>query len=500
MNVLILGEGSELNGGRYLLECRLGAGGMATVWRAADTRLHRQVAIKLPSAALAGDDAFAQCFEREARTAAQLSHPNLVPVYDYGTEGDRPYLVSEYIDGSNLAELREQGRAPATETLGLAMLDALDHIHAAGIVHRDIKPANVLVDAKGRILLTDFGIALSAEDTSLTATGKVIGTKTYLAPEVLRGERAGPRSDLYGCGMVLAEQLETGDPDRVRRLVNALTAKDPSERPADARAALAALEQRSQVVTAPTPAQPDATEPFDPPTEPIPVASPPPPTPVPRPIEHRAPEQVLAGTERSRSMPVPPAASPARRSRAPVAIALAVAAAGAIALVVVLSGGGDQSGGGRSDSGTGSQSADSSGSSGKGGGQEAATPVADVPEEDTTESTTTEEPETAPTDAGSAGSDPERATQLSNEGYALTQQGQPEEALPLLEEAYSLFPADPEDINYGYMLFNYAQALRQTGDPAAAIPLLEERLSLFPDEQADVVQDELELAQQEAGE
>src|SRR5690349_9414248 len=102
---------------------------MATVWLGRDTRLARPVAIKMPSEALTSDESFAIRFEREAQTAAALSHPNLVSVYDYGTEGDRPYLVSEYIDGSNLAETRAEGREPRTEDLARALLDALAHIH-----------------------------------------------------------------------------------------------------------------------------------------------------------------------------------------------------------------------------------------------------------------------------------------------------------------------------------------------------------------------------------
>ena len=488
MSIVILGEGSELSGGRYVLECRLGAGGMATVWRALDTRLHRQVAIKLPSDVFSGDEAFAARFEREAQTAARLSHPNLVPVYDYGVEGDRPFLVSEYIDGASLAELRDEGQPPATEELGRAILDALAHIHAVGIVHRDVKPANILVDSGGRILLTDFGIALSAEATSLTAPGKVIGTESYLAPEVLKGQRADARSDLYACGKVLSEQLSPEDPDRVHRLVANLTATDPAGRPTDAEEALAALVQVNHVVTGTTPVQGEPTEAFtppDPPTEPAPVAPPPAAPPRPRP-----PERVLEST-RSREFPPPPRATGSDGGRRlwPVAVGLLLAALAAVALVVALSGGDGDGSANAERTANAAKSKDGSGGSG-------AAAEAEEPVDTTVTTTTTEEAEPEVPESGTV--DPAQGTALTNEAYALLQAGDAEGALPLAEEAVSLFDPDTTDVNYGYALFNYAQALRLTGDPEAAIPLLEQRLAQFPEEQVPEVEAELELARQEA--
>lgn len=482
MSIVIFGEGSQLAGGRYVLERRLGAGGMATVWLALDTRLRRQVAIKLPSDTLLGDETFAQRFEREARTAAALSHPNLVPVYDYGSEDERPYLVSEYIDGASLAELRDCGEAPDAEALARALLLALGHIHASGIVHRDIKPGNVLVDRSGRILLTDFGIALSAEATSLTATGSVIGTKSYLAPELLRGERATPRADLYACGVMLSEQLGESDPDRLHRLVDRLSASNPARRPADAEEALDSLAQERHLVTMETPIQQQATEPFEPPAPPTGSLQPPPPPPrAPRP-----PEALLTDANR---VPSPSGSSRGR----PVAIGLAVAAAAAIALVIVLGGGGDNGG-----SNAGGKSAKSS-KAGEGKGQEGvstATEATTVTEEATT-TTTSDEPAA---DEVPVSSEPDsaRGIQLNNEGFALLQAGDAEGALPVLGEAVAAFPSDSTEIDYAFALFNYAQALRMTGDPAAAIPLLEKRLS-FSDFKVDEVEAELALAKQEAG-
>lgn len=462
-------EGSELADGRYRLERRLGSGGMATVWLALDTRLARSVAIKLPSEALASDDTFAIRFEREAQTAAALSHPHLVSVFDYGTEGDRPYLVSEYIDGLNLAQLRDRVRAPETEALARTLLEALAHIHRAGIVHRDVKPGNVLVDREGKVLLTDFGIAQSTEETSLTAAGHVVGTLSYLAPEVKRGGRAGPESDLYSLGVLLSEQLDEEDPDRVRRLIGALTQEDPADRPADAERALEMLE-RQNVVVAPT-AQIEIEQPT-------------------------AVERVRREAPQSRPFTTPPPAptrSSGSRSRL-IAGGLAALVLGVGAAVVIASTGGDDD-------------------RGKG-----ATTVAKkekkkpVPETSTTETSTvteattstvpvepaTPDPKPAKDDVVAGDTDPARGAELNNEGFALLQQGDVEGALPKLQEAVSLFPEDSTEIDYAYALFNYAQALRLSGDPADAIPLLEKRLS-FSDFRVDDVKAELTAAQKAAG-
>ena len=296
MTITVLRQGSELAGGRYVLERRLGAGGMATVWLATDDRLQRRVAIKLPSEALLADESFARRFEREAQTAAALSHPNLVPVYDFGTEADRPYLVSEYIEGASLAKLRDRERSPATADVAEAVLAALDHIHSSGIIHRDVKPGNVLVDPAGRILLTDFGIAQSTEETRLTKTGNVIGTPDYLAPELRRGERAGPATDLYACGVLLREQLREHDPDRLHDLVEELTAEAPHDRPESAATALVALEGGGST-TAATAIEDSSS------TAPRPIVAPPPAPP-------RPPASVLGGTGEGR----PPAARRPPRS------------------------------------------------------------------------------------------------------------------------------------------------------------------------------------------
>jgi len=472
-------EGTELDDGRYLLEHRLGSGGMATVWLATDTRLHRRVAIKVPSDALSANETYRLRFEREARTAAAVSHPNLVPVFDYGCVGERPYLVSEFIDGDSLSHLRARGQAPPTEALARALLGALGHIHEVGIVHRDVKPANVMVEPGGRIMLTDFGIAQSLDATSLTATGQVIGTVTYIAPEVRRGERAGPPADLYACGVVLEEQLTEGDRDSLHRLVERLTATHPSERPADAEEALGMIERGSSAVTAPAPIEPTATAPLPR----VPPLAPPPGPP-------RGPERVF---ERGERRPVaPPAPAPVSASRSSRLLGVGLLAAALVAAVIaaiVLSGSGDE--GGREGP---SRAAESTATT---GGDKDSSTSEPTPTETEPTPTTTSTPTVEPTTASAP--DPVRAVELNNQGYALLQAGDPEAALPKLEQSVALFPPDSTDVNYGYALFNYAQALRQTGDPAAAIPLLEKRLSMFPEEQVETVQAELATARAEAG-
>ncbi len=233
-----------LLGGRYRLKHSIGAGGMATVWLAADERLSRPVAVKVLSDSLAADEGYRARFEREARVAASLSHPNLVNVFDYGSEDERPYLVMEYVDGPTLSAVLGGNGGPRVDGRELArgLLRALGAIHAAGIVHRDVKPSNILIGDDGRFRLTDFGIARPADAPHLTETGYVIGTLRYMAPEVREGAAATARSDLYACGVVISECLGSRPPGDLLALVRELTREDPARRPASAATALALLE------------------------------------------------------------------------------------------------------------------------------------------------------------------------------------------------------------------------------------------------------------------
>lgn len=245
-------RGASLANGRYRLVTRLGGGGMASVWLARDTRLDREVAVKLIAEALAQQPRYVERFSREARIAARLSHPNLVAVYDFGSDADRPFLVMEYVDGGTLARSSGNGTGHQLEPDQLAreLLGALAHIHAAGIVHRDVKPGNVLVGGDGRPRLTDFGIAREEDSTGLTETGQVIGTLKYIAPEVAHGKPATPTSDLYSLGVLLSEVAPADLPPKLADLIAHLVESDPARRPATAAEAIATLD--GDRITAPT--------------------------------------------------------------------------------------------------------------------------------------------------------------------------------------------------------------------------------------------------------
>src|SRR3954451_19114750 len=156
----------ELLKDRYRLERTLGRGGMAAVWLGHDEVLDRPVAVKVLSDTIAGDPDFVARFRREARTAASLSHPNLVGVYDYSDEDERPYLVMQFVPGENLAARLERGEGVDCDKLARELLEALAHIHQVGILHRDIKPANIILEPDGTAKLIDFGIALPRDATA----------------------------------------------------------------------------------------------------------------------------------------------------------------------------------------------------------------------------------------------------------------------------------------------------------------------------------------------
>jgi serine/threonine-protein kinase len=201
--------------GRYLIERRLGAGGMSTVFQARDTVLERPVAVKLLAEHLADDEAFVYRFRREALSAARLQHPNIVQVFDSGQDPatERHYIVMEYVDGPSAADmLRESKQLEVGNTVQLVRdaCHGLDYAHRAGVVHRDVKPGNLLfAEEMGITKLADFGIAKAAEQTRITQVGSVLGTAAYLSPEQARGEEAGPASDIYSLG-VCAYQFLTG--------------------------------------------------------------------------------------------------------------------------------------------------------------------------------------------------------------------------------------------------------------------------------------------------
>jgi hypothetical protein len=199
--------------GQYRITGVLGRGGMATVYRATQERLGRDVAVKVLRDTL--DPQAEQRFDREARAVASLSHPNILPVYDYGEDEGRRYIVTQYIEGGRSLERRvAEGPVPPAEAAALTIrvLEALAYAHGRGVIHRDIKPANILLPRPDWPLLGDFGIAQSAaEQTQLTSAGEIIGTPNYMAPERATGQPSDARADLYAVGVVLYELL-TGRP------------------------------------------------------------------------------------------------------------------------------------------------------------------------------------------------------------------------------------------------------------------------------------------------
>lgn len=194
-----------VGGGRYTLGDLIGRGGAAEVYVARDELLGRDVAVKLFPAGVGEADESRR--QREVQTLAGLNHPGLVTIYDVGQEGSRAFFVMQLIVGESLADRLRDGQLALGDVvaLGAALADALTYVHRHGVVHRDIKPGNVLLDDDGRPHLSDFGIAVLADATNITATGMVIGTASYLSPEQVRGQQVGPASDVYALGLVLLE-------------------------------------------------------------------------------------------------------------------------------------------------------------------------------------------------------------------------------------------------------------------------------------------------------
>jgi serine/threonine-protein kinase len=196
--------------GRYRLDAQIGAGGMSTVYRAFDTVLERQVAIKLMHREIAADEQQLERFRREARAVAQLNHPHVVGVIDAGEDEGTPYIVFEYVEGETLKDrIRRHGRLDVGEAVAYAIeiARALGAAHERHIVHRDVKPQNVLIDEEGSAKVTDFGIARSLDQEGLTADGRVLGTTDYVSPEQALGHGVTGQSDLYSLGVVLFEML-----------------------------------------------------------------------------------------------------------------------------------------------------------------------------------------------------------------------------------------------------------------------------------------------------
>jgi serine/threonine-protein kinase len=252
---------------RYEIIRPLGSGGVADVYLAHDEVLGRDVALKMLNRERSGDEEFVERFRREARSAAALSHPNIVSIYDRGESGDGScYISMEYLPGGTLKDrISRDGRLSPSVAAEVAVQisEALGAAHERGVIHRDIKPQNVLVTRSGDVKVVDFGIARAESDTSMTRTNLVMGTAAYMSPEQATGSETEPRGDLYSLGVVMYEML-TGElpfkgedpiavamkhvnvplrppkeiapdiPEKMNALVTKLLAKDPNDRPANA--------------------------------------------------------------------------------------------------------------------------------------------------------------------------------------------------------------------------------------------------------------------------
>jgi len=471
----------ELLAGRYRTLRLIGTGGMARVFLAEDQRLGRQVAVKRLHAHSPED--IARRFQREARLGAALNHPNLVAVYDVETDGESVLIVMEHVDGTDLAAELKAGRLDPQRAVSVIsdVAAALDAVHEKGIVHRDVKPANVLIRSDGTAKLADLGIATLTEGTSITASGTVLGTAAYMAPEQVRGDTVGPQADIFALAAVAyeafsGERAQTGDtPIQVAHSITDEPAPDVREAWPQAPAAVAAAlrwgmelrpedrphragdlaaELTSAVDGSAMPptvvSEPTAVTRPAPPAAPVPAAPPP--------VTHRG----------RRSSPF-----------LPLALAAAALAVVALALVAFTRGGDDDE----------PASATETAAS-----RPERTEATDAPA--TTPAQTT--PSTTPEETTPSGGDSAEAARLNDRGYALLKGGDPAGAVPILQRSVATFPPGSTELNHAYALFNLAQALRQTGRASEAVPLLEKRLS-FSDNQRDKVEQELALARRESG-
>jgi serine/threonine-protein kinase len=511
---------------RYRVVGRIASGGMATVYRAEDGVLGREVAVKILAPHVSADPVSRKRFEREARTAARVGdHPNVVTIYDIGEAGENAFIVMELYRGGTVADRLRDGEPPVPRTQALAwMAEAaagLDYAHGREVVHRDVKPANLLVDEGGRLAVGDFGIARLADESSLTQAGTVLGTAAYLSPEQATGEPATAASDRYSLGVVAFELLtgsrpfaaehaaaqarqhveapmpETGLGPHVDEVMCRMMAKEPGERYPTC--ALFVEELRHAVQRAPSPRTAAPTEPTRRAVAAVPVRERPqaPPPPPPRRLEPTPPA---------------PAAAPARRGWSPGWIGLALA--GLVALGVALFALLGSDGGDAPDQ---RQARDEPARTAARTGDEtpARTSPATPPPASSHEPDQQEEPageadeggkEDVPDNEPESGPGPaagnESPEQLNNRGFRLLQAGNAAGAVPVLERSVAGFDAqgDAADATtFGYALFNLGEAYYAVGRYDEAVKMYERRLQVSPDDRPELVRSRLARAKARAG-
>jgi predicted Ser/Thr protein kinase len=495
---------------RYRVVRHLANGGMASVWEAHDELLGRSVAVKVLASHLSEDDRARRRFQREARAAAGLSsHPHVVTIYDVGEHAGRTFMVMELMGGGSVADrLRAGERIP--HRTGLRWLHeaagALDAAHDAGVVHRDVKPANLLLDERDRLAIADFGIARVAFDDQLTATGQVLGTAAYIAPEQAVGDPATAASDRYAFAVVafelltgrrpfeaehfaaqarahvedeppLASERDPGIPPAVDQVLDRGMAKAPADRWGSATEMVSALERAAA----------SASEPTEP-TRPVAAAA--------AAGAGRRGPAALAAASSGAGRHTPGSFAPAASGRRGPAALVVAAVAGVVGLAVLgfvlLSGGDGGGGGGGEPTQTASDPPQKERDQEKQRDSEATPTATATPEATTTpEPTTTASPEPTPT-APPAASGLDAASEFQLDGYNARRAGNYEQSLQLSQQALEACgnqrPLDP----CGYATFEVGLALNRLGRPEEAIPYLQQRLEYGNSSEA---QAELEDAQ-----
>jgi serine/threonine-protein kinase len=490
---------------RYRVNRHIASGGMASVWEVEDLLLGRTVAVKVLGAQFASDRVARARFQREARTAAQVSaHPNVVTIYDIGEHGEDAFIVMEFYSGGTVADRLKAARdngTPLDRDTALRWLReaaaGIDAAHAAGVVHRDVKPANLLLDAQSRLAVADFGIARLADDTNMTQAGQVLGTAAYLSPEQATGQPATAASDRYALAVVAYELLsgsrpfdataaaaqllqhaeerpprasasDPGLPLAVDAVLFRGLSKEPARRPATATELVDEIEH----ALADVPGEDATTR-----TRPMAAALPPEPVriePAPAPERAQAPVRAAA--------PAAVAPRPARTpSRLPLVAVLAVAAVivgGAVGMAL------------RSDSGGGNSAGTGARASTTGASARPKTSARPAPA--AAASSTPQAPAATATTPAASGGDP---AALNDRGFALIGAGDYAGAVAPLKASVEAFRAAgrTSETTYYFALYNLGVALNRSGNPAAAIPYLQERLKFA--NQTGTVKKELQAAQ-----